>query len=136
MQGKVVVVTGSSAGVGRATAVEFAKHGWRVALLARGTDGLEGARREVEEAGGQAMVVPVDVADQAQVEAKMAKLEANLAKANPLLQSGFPRDIAYGALYLASDDSRFVTGHDLVIDGGMTAGGRTNFEDMRKGSAT
>ena len=51
MQGKVVVITGSSAGVGRATAVEFAKHGWRVALLARGTDGLEGARREVEEAG-------------------------------------------------------------------------------------
>ena len=72
----------------------------------------------------------------ASVQAKMAKLEQNLAKANPLLQSGFPRDIAYGALYLASDDSRFVTGHDLVIDGGMTAGGRTNFEDMRAGSAT
>jgi NAD(P)-dependent dehydrogenase (short-subunit alcohol dehydrogenase family) len=75
MQGKVVVVTGSSAGVGRATAVEFAKHGWRVALLARGTDGLEGARREVEEAGGQAMVVPVDVADQAQVEAAAEQVE-------------------------------------------------------------
>ena len=67
---------------------------------------------------------------------KLAKLEGNLAKANALLTSGFPRDIAYGALYLASDDSRFVTGHDLVIDGGMTAGGRTNFEDQRAGSAT
>ena len=66
----------------------------------------------------------------------MARMEANLAKANPLLASGHPRDIAYGALYLASDDSRFVTGQDLAIDGGMTAGGRTNFEDLRPGSAT
>ena len=70
------------------------------------------------------------------VDAKMAKLEGNLAKANALHTSGLPRDIAYGALYLASDEGRFVTGHDLVIDGGMTAGGRTNFEDLRPGSAT
>ena len=75
MPGQVVVVTGSSAGIGRATAVEFAKHGWRVALLARGTDGLEGAREEVEIAGGQALVVPVDVADQAQVEAAAERVE-------------------------------------------------------------
>ena len=70
------------------------------------------------------------------VQAKMAKLEGNLAKANALLTSGYPADIAWGALYLASDEGRFVTGHDLVIDGGMTAGGRTNFEDGRVGSAT
>lgn len=75
------------------------------------------------------------------VAAKMDKLAGNLSRANPLHQSGFPKDIAYGALYLASDDSRFVTGHDLVIDGGMLAGGRTNFEDVghqpvRQGSPT
>lgn len=75
------------------------------------------------------------------VDAKMEKLAGNLGKANPLHTSGFPLDIAYGALYLASDDSRFVTGHDLVIDGGMLAGGRTNFEDVghqpiRQGSPT
>lgn len=75
MRGEVVVITGSSAGIGRATAVEFAKHGWRVALLARGADGLEGAREEVELAGGQALVVPVDVADQAQVEAAAERVE-------------------------------------------------------------
>lgn len=74
--------------------------------------------------------------DGAKVDAKMDKLAGNLAKANALHTSGFPRDIAHGALYLASDDARFVTGHDLVIDGGMTAGGRTNFEDLRAGSAT
>lgn len=75
MHGQIVVVTGASAGIGRATAVEFAKHGWRVALLARGADGLEGAREEVELAGGQALVVPVDVADQAQVEAAAERVE-------------------------------------------------------------
>lgn len=75
MHGQVVVITGSSAGIGRATAVEFARHGWRVALLARGADGLEGAREEVELAGGEAMIVPTDVADQAQVEAAAAEVE-------------------------------------------------------------
>lgn len=75
MPKKIAVVTGSSAGIGRATAVEFGRHGWRVALLARGVDGLEGARREVEQAGGEALVIPTDVADQAQVEAAAAQVE-------------------------------------------------------------
>ena len=75
MHGQVVLITGSSAGIGRATAIEFARRGWRVALLARGADGLEGARAEVEEAGGQALVVPADVADQAQVEAAADHVE-------------------------------------------------------------
>ncbi|HJV50930.1 MAG TPA: SDR family NAD(P)-dependent oxidoreductase, partial [Noviherbaspirillum sp.] len=75
MHGQVVVVTGSSAGIGRATAIEFARHGWRVALVARGTDGLEGAREEVELAGGEALIVPADVADQAQVEDAAARVE-------------------------------------------------------------
>ena len=51
---EVVVITGASAGVGRATAVAFAKRGARVGLLARGRDGLKGARAEVESAGGKA----------------------------------------------------------------------------------
>jgi NAD(P)-dependent dehydrogenase (short-subunit alcohol dehydrogenase family) len=59
----VVVVTGASAGVGRATAVAFARRGCRVAMLARGEDGLEGARRDVEAAGGTALTLPTDVAD-------------------------------------------------------------------------
>ena len=50
--------------------------------------------------------------------AKMAKLQANLAAATPLRQSGVADDIAFGALYLASEEGRFVNGHDLVIDGG------------------
>ena len=72
----VAVVTGASAGVGRATAIEFARHGWRVALLARGDAGLDGARRDVEQAGGQALALEVDVADADAVEAAAARVEA------------------------------------------------------------
>lgn len=66
--GEVAVVTGASAGIGRATAREFARHGCSVALVARGTDGLEAAAAEVEELGGRALVCPADVADESQVE--------------------------------------------------------------------
>jgi NAD(P)-dependent dehydrogenase (short-subunit alcohol dehydrogenase family) len=60
---KVVIVTGASAGVGRATAVVFASRGWAVGLIARGRDGLAGAERDVEGAGGEPLVLPADVAD-------------------------------------------------------------------------
>ena len=77
---EVVVITGASAGVGRATARNFARHGARIALLARGTDGLEAAQREVQELGGTAIVIPVDVANAEQVEAAAARVEIDLGK--------------------------------------------------------
>ena len=72
---EVVVITGASGGVGRATARRFGAEGASVALIARGRRGLEGAAREVEQAGGQAMVLPVDVADHDQVEAAASSVE-------------------------------------------------------------
>ena len=75
---EVVVVTGASAGVGRAIVRRFARAGAAIALLARGQDGLEATRREVEEAGGRAIVIPTDVADAAQVEAAAERTEAEL----------------------------------------------------------
>jgi len=72
---EVVVITGASGGVGRAAAQKFAADGAKVALLARGRKGLEGAAREVEQAGGRALVLPVDVANHAQVEAAAASVE-------------------------------------------------------------
>ena len=74
----VVVVTGASAGVGRATVREFAKQGAWLGLIARGHDGLEAARGEVEAMGGRAVIVPTDVADPDQVEAAAARIEAEL----------------------------------------------------------
>src|SRR5690242_17513057 len=78
MAKQIVVITGASAGVGRAAVRESAKHGADIGLAARGVDGLEGARREVEAAGGRALVLPTDVADHAQVENAAAKVEREL----------------------------------------------------------
>jgi NAD(P)-dependent dehydrogenase (short-subunit alcohol dehydrogenase family) len=72
---EVVVITGASAGVGRATAQAFARLGARVGLLARGRAGLESAKKDVEEAGGRALIVPTDVSDWEQVEAAAAAVE-------------------------------------------------------------
>src|SRR5207249_6391912 len=77
---EVVVITGASAGVGRATAQRFAKEGAHIGLIARGIDGLEGARRDVEKLGGKALVIPVDVADADKVEAAAARIEAELGE--------------------------------------------------------
>jgi NAD(P)-dependent dehydrogenase (short-subunit alcohol dehydrogenase family) len=77
---KVVVITGASAGVGRATVRKFAKHGARIGLIARGLDGLKAAQREVEELGSKAVVFPVDVANADRVEAAAAQIEAELGE--------------------------------------------------------
>jgi NAD(P)-dependent dehydrogenase (short-subunit alcohol dehydrogenase family) len=72
---EVVVVTGASAGVGRATVRAFAKQGAYLGLMARDQDGLESARLEVEAAGGKALVLPTDVAKAEEVEAAAAAVE-------------------------------------------------------------
>ena len=72
---EVVVVTGASAGVGRATVQAFARRGARLGLIARGPDGLEAARKEVEQLGGSALVFAVDVVDADKVEEAAAQVE-------------------------------------------------------------
>ena len=74
----VVVVTGASAGIGRAAAVRFGRRKAKVALLARGEAGLEGAAREVERAGGRALAIPTDMADYDQVERAAEQVESAL----------------------------------------------------------
>jgi short chain dehydrogenase len=71
----VVVVTGASAGVGRATVAAFARRGARLGPIALGRDGLDGARRDVEASGGTAYVVVADVADHQQVERAATEIE-------------------------------------------------------------
>lgn len=75
---EVVVVTGAAAGLGRAIVREFAKEGAHIGLIARGEDGLEGARKEVEAAGGKALVLPADVADADAIERAAEAVESEL----------------------------------------------------------
>ena len=79
-QSRVVVVTGGTAGVGRAVAREFAKKRARVAVIGRDLGRLEATRRDIEELGGTALPVQADMADPAQVEEAAAKVERELGE--------------------------------------------------------
>jgi NADP-dependent 3-hydroxy acid dehydrogenase YdfG len=75
---EIVVITGASAGAGRAAVREFAKHGASIGLIARGRDGLEAAASEVERYGGRALILPVDVANADQVQQAANEVEQKL----------------------------------------------------------
>ena len=74
-RGKVVVVTGATAGVGRAVVKEFARQGAHIGLIARGRERLDATKAEVEQLGGKAIVLPTDVADAQQVEQAAERTE-------------------------------------------------------------
>jgi len=105
---EVVVVTGASAGVGRAIVREFAQHGAWIGLLARGRDGLEGARREVEAAGGRALVLPTDVSDAAQVEETAATVERTFGPIDVWVNNAMASVIS-PALEMTPEDYQRVT---------------------------
>lgn len=86
---EVVVVTGGSAGIGRATVREFAKRGADVAVLARGQERIDAACREVEAEGGRALGISVDVADGEAVEAAAARIEQELGPIDIWVNNAF-----------------------------------------------
>jgi short-subunit dehydrogenase len=86
---EVVAVTGASAGVGRATVRAFARRGAHIGLMARGQAGLEGARRDVERLGGEAIALPTDVADADQVEGAATALEARFGPIDVWVNDAF-----------------------------------------------
>ena len=86
---RLVVITGASAGVGRAAAVEFARRGDRVALLARGEVGLAGAAAQVRALGAQVSTVPTDVADPDQVAAAVERIEREMGPIDVWVNAAF-----------------------------------------------
>ena len=85
----IVVVTGGTAGIGRATVREFARNGYDVAILARGQDGLEGARKDVEGLGRKALAIATDVADWNAVEAAADQVERELGPIDVWVNNAF-----------------------------------------------
>ncbi|HEY8435309.1 MAG TPA: SDR family oxidoreductase [Sphingomicrobium sp.] len=86
---RIVVVTGGTAGIGRAAVREFAKNGYDVAILARGADGLEATRKEVEAAGRRGLAIPTDVADWKAVEAAADRIERELGPIDVWVNNAF-----------------------------------------------
>jgi NAD(P)-dependent dehydrogenase (short-subunit alcohol dehydrogenase family) len=105
---EVVVVTGASAGVGRAVVREFARAGVRVGLIARGSDGLEASRREVEQAGGRALVLPLDVSDAEQVDRAAALVERELGPIDVWVNNAMA-SVFSPVRHLTAEDFRRVT---------------------------
>jgi NAD(P)-dependent dehydrogenase (short-subunit alcohol dehydrogenase family) len=108
MDQDVVVVTGASAGVGRAIARELGRRRARVGLLARGVEGLEAAKREIEAAGGEALVLPTDVSDAEAVERAAEQVEATFGPIDIWINNAMASVFA-PVLELKPDELRRVT---------------------------
>jgi NAD(P)-dependent dehydrogenase (short-subunit alcohol dehydrogenase family) len=105
---EIVVITGASAGVGRATVREFARHGAWLGLVARDRDRLDAARREVEAMGGRAVVLTADVADDVQVEEAAESVERILGPIDIWVNNAMV-SVLSPALDMTADEFRRVT---------------------------
>jgi NAD(P)-dependent dehydrogenase (short-subunit alcohol dehydrogenase family) len=97
LSGEVAIITGASGGIGSATARELARQGARVVLAARRAEELEALAHEITDAGGEALVVPTDVAARAQLEQLVAKTTETYGRIDILINNagiGTPRPLA------------------------------------------
>lgn len=103
-----MVITGASAGIGRATAQAFARRGAKIGLIARGRAGLEAARREVEALGGEGLVLPLDVADHEAVERAAEQVEATFGPIDIWVNNAM-LSVFSPVMEMTADDYRRVT---------------------------
>lgn len=103
-----VVITGASAGIGRAAALEFAREGCNVALLARGVERLESTARQAAGFGVEALAIPVDVADAAALDAAAERVERELGAIDVWINNAMATIFA-PACAIRSDEFRRVT---------------------------
>lgn len=98
LRDKTVVITGASGGIGRAAAIEIARQGARIALLARGDAGLQAAARQVEDAGAVALPISVDVADADAVDLAAERVEKELGPIDVWI------NVAFSSVFARFDD--------------------------------
>src|SRR5947209_4025206 len=124
---KVVVVTGGSAGVGRSVVQEFAQHGYDVAVLARGRAGIEGAVKDVENAGGRGLGNETDVAELTQVRAAAEQVERELGQIDVWVNVAFVGALKY---FWDTDDETYRRITEVTYFGQVN-GTRVALERMR-----
>lgn len=124
---RVAVVTGGSAGVGRAVVRALARRGWDVAVLARGEDGLAATVEEVRAAGSRGLGLSVDVADAAALEAAADRVEAELGPIEAWVNNAFAGSICYFEELTPEEFDRITA----VTYGGFVNGTRAALARMR-----
>lgn len=135
LEGKIALVTGAGSGLGKAIALAFTREGASLVLGGRRAEPLEKTLREIADEGGTGLVAPGDVTRAADVRRiietdlnhdflqglkKTGEYEA-LVRIHPLGFLGATDDVAHAAVYLASDEARWMTGVVLPVDGGISA---------------
>lgn len=119
---KVIIVTGGSTGIGQAACFLLAREGASIALVdindKAGMDTIE----TIQSQGGKAEFWHMDVTKEEAHGMSNEELQIAYDKLQPIGHIGEVDDIAYGILYLASDESKFMTASELVIDGGISGG--------------
>jgi NAD(P)-dependent dehydrogenase (short-subunit alcohol dehydrogenase family) len=126
LENRVAIVTGAGSvgpgwGNGKAIAVLFAREGARIFAVDINPNAAQETVDTIRAEGGEATAHTADVANAADVEALVARCVVEIRERQcPTGRMGDAWDVAYAALFLASDEAKYITGHNLVVDGGLT----------------